>query len=56
MFYFDLDTPVYSPKLQQLIGEMRACAKNLRTWEATARWSECGADCWGVCWDTAIRR
>ena len=22
MFYFDLDTPVYSPKLQQLIGEM----------------------------------
>ena len=22
MFYFDLDTPVYSPKLQELIGEM----------------------------------
>ena len=24
MFYFDLDTPVYSPQLLQLLGEMPA--------------------------------
>ena len=38
MFYFDLETSVYSPQFRQLMGDFRACVRNFPISAAIRRW------------------